>query len=169
MSLICIWFFNCFIMKHLHLSDAFIQIDLHCLGYTFFVSICVPWELNPQPFALLTQCSTTETREHNRKYDFIYVMFGSCIEAYCSEEETSVVCQQCWCSCCRMRETAAGGGWGRNGVDHGNAAGSSICLRRGAAPSQLFSRGNTNAIGAKSVAYNRRPNTNTNLSTPILI
>ncbi len=32
-------------------------------GYTFFVSICVPWELNPQPFALLTQCSTTEPKE----------------------------------------------------------------------------------------------------------
>ncbi len=29
-------------------------------GYTFFISMCVPWELNPQPFALLTQCSTTE-------------------------------------------------------------------------------------------------------------
>ncbi len=24
------------------------------------VSICVPWESNPQPFVLLTQCSTTE-------------------------------------------------------------------------------------------------------------
>ncbi len=24
----------------------------------------VPWELNPQPFALLTQCSTTEPQEH---------------------------------------------------------------------------------------------------------
>ncbi len=23
-------------------------------GYTFFVSMCVPWELNPRPFALLT-------------------------------------------------------------------------------------------------------------------
>ncbi len=29
-------------------------------GYTFFISMCVPWESNPQPFALLTQCSTTE-------------------------------------------------------------------------------------------------------------
>ncbi len=28
------------------LSDAFIQSDL---GYTFFVSTCVPWESNPQP------------------------------------------------------------------------------------------------------------------------
>ncbi len=27
--------------------------------YIFF-SMCVPWESNPQPFALLTQCSTTE-------------------------------------------------------------------------------------------------------------
>ncbi len=29
-----------------------------------FVSMCVPWELNPQPFALLTQCFTTEPQEH---------------------------------------------------------------------------------------------------------
>ncbi len=33
-------------------------------GYTFFVSICVPWELNPQPFALRMQCSTTEPQKH---------------------------------------------------------------------------------------------------------
>ncbi len=36
-------------------------------GYTFFfffISMCVPWESNPQPFALLTQCSTTEPQEH---------------------------------------------------------------------------------------------------------
>ncbi len=26
--------------------------------------MCVPWELNPLPFALLTQCSTTEPQEH---------------------------------------------------------------------------------------------------------
>ncbi len=25
--------------------------------------MCFPWELNPQPFALLTQCSTTEPQE----------------------------------------------------------------------------------------------------------
>ncbi len=29
----------------------------------FFISMCVPWELNPWPFALLTQCSTTEPQE----------------------------------------------------------------------------------------------------------
>ncbi len=33
-------------------------------GYTCFVTMCVPWESNPQPFALLTQCSTTEPQEH---------------------------------------------------------------------------------------------------------
>ncbi len=32
-------------------------------GYTFFTSVCVPWESNPQPFTLLTQCSTTEPQE----------------------------------------------------------------------------------------------------------
>ncbi len=42
----------------MHLADAFIQIDFQCK--TFFVSICVPWELKPQHFVLLTQCSTTE-------------------------------------------------------------------------------------------------------------
>ncbi len=31
--------------------------------YIFF-SMCVPWELNLRPFALLMQCSTTEPQEH---------------------------------------------------------------------------------------------------------
>ncbi len=36
-------------------------------GYTvfFFISMCVPWELNPRPFALLTQRSTTEPQTHS--------------------------------------------------------------------------------------------------------
>ncbi len=33
-------------------------------GYTFFISMCGPWESNPQHFVLLTQCSTTEPQEH---------------------------------------------------------------------------------------------------------
>ncbi len=53
---------------HLHLADGFIQSDLQSIQaihfYFFFISICVPWELNPWPFALLTQCSTTEPQEH---------------------------------------------------------------------------------------------------------
>ncbi len=49
----------------MHLVDAFIQSDLQCIQTIhFFMSKCVPWELNPQPFALLTQCSTTEPQEH---------------------------------------------------------------------------------------------------------
>ncbi len=57
-----------FTFTFMHLADAFIQSDLHLQsdlhsGYTFFISMCVPWELNPQPFALLTQCSTTEPQE----------------------------------------------------------------------------------------------------------
>ncbi len=45
--------------KHtfMHLADAFIQSRL------YIICICVPWELNPQPFALLTQCSTTEPQD----------------------------------------------------------------------------------------------------------
>ncbi len=42
----------------MHLADAFIQRSKH------FVIMCVTWEFNPQPFALLTQCSTTEPQEH---------------------------------------------------------------------------------------------------------
>ncbi len=45
----------------MHLADAFIwsYLQLHS-GNTFLISMCVPWDSNPQPFTLLTQCSTTE-------------------------------------------------------------------------------------------------------------
>ncbi len=44
---------SCFCVNSImHLADAFIQRDI-----LVFVSMCVPWESNPQPFALLTQCS----------------------------------------------------------------------------------------------------------------
>ncbi len=47
-------------------------------NYIFFLSMCVPWELNPQPFALLTQCSTTEPQEH------FYLLFElKCVLAVC--------------------------------------------------------------------------------------
>ncbi len=65
----------------MHLADAFIQSNLHFKsGYTFFTItisgyktffcqyVCVPWELNPQTFALLTQCSSTEPQEHTWVY-----------------------------------------------------------------------------------------------------
>ncbi len=47
----------------MNLADAFIQRDLQYIYAMHFFSMCVPWELNPQPFALLTQCSTTEAQE----------------------------------------------------------------------------------------------------------
>ncbi len=57
------------IFRFMHLADAFIQSDLQCIQviHLFIVSMCVPWELNTQPFALLTQCSTTEPKEHRSK------------------------------------------------------------------------------------------------------
>ncbi len=47
----------------MHLADAFIQSDLQRIQAIHFISMCVPWELNRQPFALLTQRSTTEPQE----------------------------------------------------------------------------------------------------------
>ncbi len=39
-------------------SSAFIQSELQCIqAIHFFISMCVPWEFNPQPFLLLMQCS----------------------------------------------------------------------------------------------------------------
>ncbi len=44
----------------MHLADAFIQATYSGYTFHFFVSM---WEFNPKPFALLTQCSTTEPQE----------------------------------------------------------------------------------------------------------
>ncbi len=52
-----------FIIIYMYLADAFIQSDLQCIQVIHVLSVCVPWELNLQPFALLTQCSTTEPQE----------------------------------------------------------------------------------------------------------
>ncbi len=55
---VCKYYYTTF--TFMHLADAFIQSDLQCIQviHIFFcVSTCVPWESNPQPFALLTQCS----------------------------------------------------------------------------------------------------------------
>ncbi len=38
-----------------------------------FISMCVPWESNPQPFTLLTQCSTTEP--HRIIYYIIIILY----------------------------------------------------------------------------------------------
>ncbi len=59
-------FSNIITFTFTHLADAFIQSELQCIKVIhFFLSLCVPWELNPRPFALLTQCSTTEPQEQS--------------------------------------------------------------------------------------------------------
>ncbi len=63
----------------MHLADAFIQSDLQLhSGYTFSL-VCVPWESNPQPFALLTQCSTTEPhRNTNMVNELTWLICDDC-------------------------------------------------------------------------------------------
>ncbi len=64
----------------MHLADAFIQSNLQLHLYTCFLSVCVPWESNPQPFVLLMQCSTTEPQEHIHVYAFLHTpMYVKCI------------------------------------------------------------------------------------------
>ncbi len=53
------WLFYIF----MHLPDAFIQSDLQCIQAIHFFSMCVPWQLNPHTFVLLTQYSNTEPQE----------------------------------------------------------------------------------------------------------
>ncbi len=60
-----IYILYCILHLHfMHLADAFIKSDFQCIQAIYLLSVCVPWELNPQPFALLTQCSTTEPQQH---------------------------------------------------------------------------------------------------------
>ncbi len=66
-----------FTFTFMHLADAFIQSDLQCIqAIQFFSSMCVPWELNPWPFALLTQCSTTEPQDYLWIIVMFYKLFG---------------------------------------------------------------------------------------------
>ncbi len=58
------------IFTFMHLADAFIQSDLQRIQALHFLSVR---ELNPQHFALLTQCSTTEPQEHNISDDTLSV------------------------------------------------------------------------------------------------
>ncbi len=49
----------------MHLADAFIQSDLQWLtvhsGYTFIISMCVPWESNPWPLEIQPMTSYPDT------------------------------------------------------------------------------------------------------------
>ncbi len=62
----------------MHFADAFIQSDLQYIQVINLVIMCVPWELYPQPFVLLMQCSTTEPQEHYGKYLLVCSSTQSC-------------------------------------------------------------------------------------------
>ncbi len=48
----------------MNLADAFIQSDLQCIRLYMFCQHVCPLGIEPMTFALLAQCSTTETQEH---------------------------------------------------------------------------------------------------------
>ncbi len=43
----------------MHLADALKRLTVHSV-YTFFVSMCVPWELNPRQIFFLFSAQTLE-------------------------------------------------------------------------------------------------------------
>ncbi len=50
---------------HLHLSDAFIQSNLHCIqAVHLYCQYVCSLGIEPTTFALVMQCSTTEPQEH---------------------------------------------------------------------------------------------------------
>ncbi len=52
-----------FTFTFMHLADAFIQSDLQCIQVIHLLSVCVPWELNPQP--LRCKCSSLPLSHRN--------------------------------------------------------------------------------------------------------
>ncbi len=49
----------------MHLADAFIQSDLQSIqAFTYFCQYVCSLGIEPTIFALLTQCSATESQEH---------------------------------------------------------------------------------------------------------
>ncbi len=59
-------------------SRCFYPKRLSAFRLNFFVNMCVPWELNPQPFALLMQCFTTEPQEYYM-YEYMHVSVSVCV------------------------------------------------------------------------------------------
>ncbi len=69
----------------MHLADAFIQSDIQAI---YLLLVCVPWELNPQHFALLTQCFTNEPQ----KLDiYIYKTFKTYSESIDASHTNSLL------------------------------------------------------------------------------
>ncbi len=53
----------------MRLADTFIQSDLQCIQAIILFIMCVPRKSNPKPFALQTQCHTTEPQEQHCVYE----------------------------------------------------------------------------------------------------
>ncbi len=55
----------------MHLADAFIQSDLHCIqAIHLYCQYVCSLKIEPTTFALLTQCSTTENHRDTKKWVF---------------------------------------------------------------------------------------------------
>ncbi len=67
-ALIYLYYLGGFIFYIYAFSRRFYQSNLQYIQVIHV--LCVPWELNPQPFALLTQCSTTDPQEHIKNMIF---------------------------------------------------------------------------------------------------
>ncbi len=61
--------------NYIYIYQTLLSKATYITGYKFFVSMCVPWESNPQPFALLTQCFTTEPQEHYLLYTTVQLLY----------------------------------------------------------------------------------------------
>ncbi len=81
----------------MHLADAFIQSNLQCSQVKHFVSVCVPWELNPEPFTLLTQCSTTEPQDPFVQFDGFSLQVTRLLwPVWLISDELCVMVPLCW-------------------------------------------------------------------------
>ncbi len=81
----------------MHSADAFIQSELQLhSGYTFLISICVPWESIPQHFVLLTQCSTTEP--HRNTLTLLWKDFEKTFNWYLTIKYEWCLCKPHFCN-----------------------------------------------------------------------
>ncbi len=63
---ICVWLYVVWVYIYAFSRRFYPKQLTIAFGLYIFISMCVPWELNPQPFALLMQCSNHwATQEHN--------------------------------------------------------------------------------------------------------
>ncbi len=91
-----------YILILMHLADAFIQSDLQCIqAVHLYCQYVCSLGIEPTTFALLTQCSTTESQEHYIQCD--YQKDGASqlrLGEFMNERERSVTKWCCYISVC---------------------------------------------------------------------